>query len=108
MHLTTGLLCKSVDHGEAQASALTKRLGCIEGIKGSLNDLVAHSRSRVGYLQTDIFAWSHFVGKGFDILQETIFSSYLDLAAVRHRIAGVNAKVEQGVFDLVRINKRDP
>ena len=95
------ILDNAIDNRETETGALTNSFGCEKGLEEPGANAVRHSRSGVDDFDADILAWlsAGVVDRG-TVHQRC---SQNELAALGHRVAGIDAKIEQGLGDLIRI-----
>ena len=93
LHLDDALvpLDRSVDRGQPQARPATDILRGEEGFEDALQVLRSDPRARVAYAEFDARA---------SVRSTCIARLETELATIRHRVAGVDAQVEQGVPQL--------
>ena len=105
---TTGLTGEAINHRKAEPGALLLRFGgeerlehMADNIGVDANPVVRHADSYViPRLKRFIPRRSRF--------KPAIFPTNFDLAAARQGVAGIDAQVEQGVFELVGVHQGRP
>ena len=108
LHVAAGLPDKTVDLAQAEAGALADFLGGEEGIEGLGDDLLGHADAVVAHRDLNILPGRDRKGLRDQIIHVSVGSLDREPAAVSHRIAGIDAKVEDGVFKLARIGLHLP
>lgn len=108
VHLAAGLLGEAVDHGQAQAGALADGFGGEEGFEHVGHDVGGHAGAGVGDAQAQVGAFGQVVGAGGGGVEPVVAGLQLDAAALGHGVAGVDAQIEQGVFQLADVDEGGP
>ena len=106
--LAAGLAHETVDHRQAQPCAHPDRLGGEEGIEGLGDHLGRHAAAVVGHREGDVFARFQVADPGHARIQRPVGGLDEDATALGHGVAGIDAEVEQGVFQLRRIDQGRP
>ncbi|MCY1460604.1 hypothetical protein D9M71_781750 [compost metagenome] len=99
---------KAVDHRQAKAGALADRLGGEEGLKGALHHCFGHAHAGVFNADTQKLASGQAPLSGFGALHFDIGATDAQGAAKRHGVTGVDAQVEQRVFQLLCVYSDRP
>ena len=107
-HLTARLARETIDHRQAQTRSLAHRLGREEGLERALHDLRRHARSGVGDAQRDVLAGLQVQRDAAAGVDPAVGGLDRQPTAIGHGVAGVDAEVEQRVFQLVRIGQHRP
>ena len=109
LHVPARLLDEAVDHREPEARALALRLGGEERLEDLLDQLRRHAASGVGDGEHHVAAGRHLlVAAGVVVVEEGVGELDGELAAARHRVAGVDREIEHRGLDLDRIDESVP
>jgi hypothetical protein len=103
-----GLLGEAVDHGEAQARAGSQRLGREKRIECARRHLRGHPRSRVGHADLHVLPGHHVALPCLPLVKPGVLGLDHQLTAVRHRVTGVYAKIEDRIVQLAGIAEGGP
>ena len=103
-NLPAGLTNKSMDHGEPKPGSLADRLGRKERIESLRNDVRRHAGASIGDAERDVLAGSKLPLLRRPLVQPFVGGFDGDAASVRHRVARIDAEIEQGAFELRRID----
>ena len=86
---------ESVDLAETKAGAGARGLGGEEGIERLVDHLLRHSGAGIGHGYHDILTGFYAVDRlAIKLIEKCIAGLDGDLAAFRHRVAGVNGEIE--------------
>ncbi len=89
-------------------AALADRLGGEERLEHLVADFGRHAAAGVADRQHHIGAGPHLgIGLGIGLVEHDVAGLQQQLAAVRHRVAGVDRHVEHGIGELRRIDMGD-
>ena len=103
------LLGEAVDHGEAEAGALSVRLRGEERLHHPRQDLRRHAAAGIGHRDDHVAArHHHLVESRVLVLDEEVLGLHGDRAAARHGVAGVQEDVEQRHLGLGRVDAGVP
>ncbi|MNN85514.1 hypothetical protein D3C81_2028140 [compost metagenome] len=108
MQLASGLTHEAVDHGQPQAGTLAHWLGGEKWVHRLRYHLRRHTQPIVFDTQVKIVTRQQTHCLRALQAEAEIFSVERHLAAIRQCIAGIEAQVEQGAFQLMRVNERWP
>ena len=107
-HLPARLLGEAIDHRQAEAGALADRFRCEERLEHPRDHLRRHAGAGVGHGNRQVLPRRHVVRARRPLIQPLVGGLDGDATAVRHRVAGVDAQVEQRVLELRGIDQRGP
>ena len=107
-HLPARLAREAVDHRQAKARALAHRLGGVEGVEGARLHLGRHAGAGVGDAHGQILPGFEVAFARGALVEPAVGGLDRDPAALRHRVACVDAEVQDRVFELVGIDHRGP
>lgn len=108
VHLAAGLLGEAVDHRQAQAGALADKLGGVERLEGVGHDVRRHTGAGVGDAQAQVGTFGEVEGARGVAVEPAVAGLQGDATALGHGVAGVDAQVEQRVFQLADVNEGGP
>ena len=94
-------------HRQAEPGALADALGGEEGLDRALARGVVHAQAGVGHRHDDVVAVREPVDRAV-LAGRTVVHAEREHAALGHRVAGVDAEVEDGHLELVGIGDRRP
>ncbi|KAF1853937.1 hypothetical protein Lal_00005148 [Lupinus albus] len=108
LHMAAGLLGEAVDHRQPQSGALADGLGGEEGIEGLFDHVRRHAGAVVRHAERHILAGMHVLLPRPFMVDPAVAGLDGDPAAARHGVAGVDAEVQQRVFQLRWVDHRRP
>ncbi len=107
-HLPARLAREPVDHRQPQAGAFAERLGGEEGVENPLDQIARHADAAVGHAQRHVLARRQVAFRGSSFIEPFVGGFDGEPAAVGHRVAGVDAQIQQRVFELVGVHQGQP
>jgi hypothetical protein len=108
-HLSAGLAHEAVDHGQAKTGSLSQGFCREKRIEDLFDDVGRHTGSGVADAERDVLSRRKVALLGGPVVQPLVGGFDRDASAIRnHRIAGVDAEVEDGVLQLRGIEFRAP
>src|SRR5882762_10797963 len=107
--MALALFDDAVDSGEAQSRSFAGRFRGEEGLEDLAENVLAHAATVIGNGRQNEGAWSNLAVRGCILGVQVARLRFDDqLAAVWHRIAGVDGKVHQNLLTLTRIGQDAP
>ena len=106
--LATGLLGEAVDHRQAESGALSDRLGGEERVEGAGDHLRRHAGAAVADAQRDVLPGRQLALARRPLVEPAVAGLDGQPAAGRHRVARIDAQVEQRVLELARVDEGAP
>ena len=97
---------EAIHHGQAEAAAGAEGLGGEEGLEEAWQEFRRNAGTGVGDVELHVVAGRHFNKQGEAAGNVAARHRDGQLAALGHRVAGVDGQVEEGVFELVRVDQR--
>ena len=107
-HLPARLAHEAVDHRQAEARALADRLRREERVERLGDDIRAHAGAGIGHAEREVLAGIEVALLGATVVEPFVGGLDGDAPAIRHRVAGVDAEVEQRILELARIDQHRP
>ncbi len=106
--LPAGLLGEAKDHRQAEASSLAGRLGRVEGIERSREDVRGHATPTVGDTDRDILTGRHVLLARGRLINPRVRRLDRNAPPVRHGVSRIDAEIQDGAFKLVWIAQARP
>ncbi len=107
--MTVRLLDEAVDHGQTETAAFSFFLGREEWLKHLFEDVRRDPCPRVRHRQHDILPRLDLqVIARIGFVEEGVADFYGQLTGAGHRVTGVDREIEDGVFELARIDGSIP
>ena len=104
--MAAGLFDQAVNHAEPQAAAFAGFLGGKKGFEGMFQHLGRHAATVIANRQHDIWTGSHvLLGRGVILVELNVAGFQRELATSRHGVAGIDGQIEQGAFELIRVDQ---
>src|SRR5258706_12148394 len=103
------LLDEAVDHTKSEASTSPLSLCRKKGLEDVFEHVCRHSTSCIGNRQEDIVARRHiYFRRGIKLIEVCVSHLDRERAAIWHRIACIDGKVEDDILDLRAIDEAWP
>src|SRR5262245_36232700 len=106
--MSMALSGEAIHHRQAKSGAFTQRFGGEERIEHAVEDRLADAGPGVADGYGDVLTRFERARGGGAIVEPFVSGFDDDLSAVGHRVARVDAQVEQRVFQLVRVDHGEP
>ncbi len=107
-HVTAGLTDEAIDLAETKAGSLADFLGRVERVECPHQNIGRHSRSRIGDGEKHVLPRRDRIFLGESIVHIGIRCLDRQLAAVRHRVARIDRKVDDSIFKLNAVGQDLP
>ena len=106
-HAAAALVHEAVDHRQPQAAALAEALGGEEGLEDPRLRGLVHADAGVGDADAHMAAGQHLGLGRLGRVEQALVGLDAQLAALGHRVAGVDRQVQDRALELVRVGARD-
>src|SRR5450756_1547769 len=107
LDVAVGLLDEAIDHAESETGPLADILGGKERLENTLQNRGGNAVPGIGHLHPDVISSGDFAGDAnVTVVKNDIAGRDGQLATVRHRVAGVEREIEDGVVELTGIDQR--
>jgi hypothetical protein len=109
LYMTSSLLDETVNLAQPEAGASAVALRRKERVECPVGDFGRHSCSRIANRDHDVLARGNVeMRRGTIVVEPGVKRLYCQSAAFRHGVAGVHREIENGVFELTRIDTGSP
>src|SRR6476661_2399792 len=107
--MSTRLLDESIDLRKPQSRPLADFFGREERLECLGNRFGRHPGTSIGNEDSHILAGLNFVvHTGISFVEMRVGGLYGQLAAFEHRVAGIDGKIDEGIFKLVTVRQSGP
>jgi len=107
--MAAGLFHEAVDHAQSQSAAFASLLGREKGLEDARQDVRGDARARVTDFDAHVVARPHVgVLSRVDFIEVHVGGFDYELSSIHHCITGIGRKIDDGSFELSRIDANSP